>query len=105
MIALIICMVAFVSVYIAGRRSLSAGVGLALGFGYMYGLIRANYPQPAAYFIFDSSLVGLYLATLTRKRSPLEQRKIIPMIHEPELTGEARAVYELWTTKADKVQF
>ena len=36
---------------------------------------------------------------------PLEQRQIIPMIHEPELTAEARAVYRLWTEKADKVQF
>lgn len=69
-------MLAFVSVYIAGRRSLSSGVGLALGFGYMYGLLRANYPQPAGYFIFDSALAGLYAATLTRRRSPLERRKM-----------------------------
>jgi hypothetical protein len=76
MIAFLICLVAFGSVYIAGRRSLSAGVGLALSFGYMYGYIRANYPQPAAYFIFDCSLAGLYLAILSRKRTPLERRKI-----------------------------
>ena len=76
MIAFLICILAFFSVYVAGRRSLSAGVGLALGFGYMYGFIRANYPQPAGYFIFDASLAGLYLATLTRKRSPLERRKM-----------------------------
>ena len=76
MIAFFLCVLAFVSVYAAGRRSLSAGVGLALGFGYMYGFLRANYPQPAAYFIFDSSLAGLYLATLTRKRTPLERRKM-----------------------------
>ena len=55
---------------------MSSGVGLALAFGYMYGFLRANYPQPAAYFIFDSSLAGLYLATLTRKRTPLERRKM-----------------------------
>lgn len=76
MIAFFFCLLAFVSVYFAGRRSLSAGVGLALSFGYMYGYIRANYPQPAAYFIFDSALAGLYLATLTRKRTPLERRKM-----------------------------
>jgi hypothetical protein len=75
-IAFLFCLLAFVSVYIAGRRSLSAGVGLALSFGYMYGLIRAHYPEPASYFIFDSSLAGLYLAILTRQRSPLERRKM-----------------------------
>lgn len=83
MIAFVICVVAFASVYVAGRRSLSAGVGLALAFGYMYGWIRANYPQPAGYFIFDASLAGLYLAILTRKRTPLEcnkMRQIAPWI-------------------------
>ncbi|MGA8641414.1 O-antigen ligase family protein [Candidatus Binatus sp.] len=76
MIAFLICLLGFVSVYIAGRRSLSAGVGLALSFGYMYGLIRGNVPQPAAYFVFDASLAGLYLAILTRKRTPVERRKM-----------------------------
>ncbi len=76
MIAFLICVVAFVSVYLAGRRSLSAGVGLALGFGYMYGYLRANYPQPAAYFIFDTGLAGLYLAIFTRKRTPIQRRKM-----------------------------
>jgi hypothetical protein len=75
-IAFFFCVLAFVSIYIAGRRSLSAGVGLALTFGYMYGLLRANYPQPAAYFIFDCGLAGLYLAILTRQRTPLERRKM-----------------------------
>src|SRR5215472_9487616 len=76
MIAFLFCILAFVSVYIAARRSLSAGVGLALAFGYMYGYIRANYPQPAGYFIFDTSLAGLYLAILTCKRTPLERNKM-----------------------------
>jgi hypothetical protein len=75
-IAFLLCVLAFISVYIAGRRSPSAGVGLALGFGYMYGWLRANYPQPAGYFIFDCALAGLYMATLTRKRTPLERRKM-----------------------------
>jgi hypothetical protein len=76
MIAFLICLLAFVAVYLAGRRSLSTGVGLALGFGYMYGFIRANYPQPAAYFIFDSALAGLYFAILARSRTPIERRKM-----------------------------
>ena len=36
---------------------------------------------------------------------PLDQRQIIPMIQEPELREQARAVYELWAKKPDKIQF
>jgi guanine deaminase len=62
-----------------------------------------------AYYVLsmdDSRAIGLgdepFYAELSR---PLEQRQIIPMIQEPELAGEARAVYGAWTTKDDKVQF
>jgi len=54
----------------------------------------------------DSRSIGLdddhFYAELSR---PLEQRRIIPMIHNAELADEARAVYHLWNSKADKVQF
>ena len=54
----------------------------------------------------DSRSIGLgdepFYAELSR---PLEAREIIPMIQEPELRDEARAVYNTWTAKADKVQF
>ena len=76
MIAGLFCVVAFVSVYIAGRRSLSNGTGLALAFGYMYGIIRANFPQPASHFIFDAAAAGLYLAIFARPKTPIERRRI-----------------------------
>ena len=76
MIAFLICLFAFVSVYFAGRKSLSGGVSLAFAFGYMYGILRAHYPEPAAYFIFDSALAGLYLAVFTRKRTQIQRRKM-----------------------------
>jgi len=76
MIAILICVAAFVSVFIAGRRSLSAGTGLALAFGYMYGVIRANFPQPASHFIFDAAALGLYMAIFARPKTPLERRRI-----------------------------
>ncbi|MDO8431598.1 MAG: O-antigen ligase family protein [Candidatus Binatus sp.] len=76
MISAIICLLAFISVFVAGRRSLSAGTGLALTFGYMYGIIRANSPQPASHFIFDAASAGLYLAIFTRPKTPLERRRI-----------------------------
>jgi guanine deaminase len=36
---------------------------------------------------------------------PLEQRRIIPMIQESALNSEARAVYERWVSKPDKISF
>jgi tRNA(Arg) A34 adenosine deaminase TadA len=36
---------------------------------------------------------------------PLQSRKIIPMIQNRELAGEARAAYEAWVSKPDKVTF
>ena len=45
MIAFIICLFAFVKLFFAGRKSLSGGVSLAFAFGYMYGIIRAHYPD------------------------------------------------------------
>jgi guanine deaminase len=54
----------------------------------------------------DSRSIGLgdepFYEELAR---PLERRQIIPMIQELEFKKEARAVYELWASKPDKVQF
>ena len=62
-----------------------------------------------AYYVLsmdDSRSIGLgddeFYAELAR---PLERRQVIPMVQEPELRQEARAVYELWAAKPDKVQF
>jgi guanine deaminase len=62
-----------------------------------------------AYYVLsmdDSRAVGLgdepFYEELAR---PLNQRKIIPMIQHTELRDEAWAVYELWATKPDKIQF
>ena len=76
MIALLICVLGFVSTFVAARRSLSAGVGVALTYGYMYGIIRANFPHPISHFIFDAALVGLYLAVFTRPKTLTERRRI-----------------------------
>jgi len=62
-----------------------------------------------AYYVLsmdDSRAIGLgdepFYEELAR---PLDQRRIIPMIQEPELREEARTVYELWVKKPDKIQF
>jgi guanine deaminase len=54
----------------------------------------------------DSSDIGLgdvpFYEELAR---PLENRQIIPMVQNRELAGEARAVYEAWVSKTDRVTF
>jgi guanine deaminase len=62
-----------------------------------------------AYYVLsmeDSRAIGLgdepFYEELARS---LDERQIIPMIQERELDGEARAVYEFWTAKPDKMQF
>jgi hypothetical protein len=76
MVPIIICIAAFFSVLIAGRRSLSAGMGLALCYGYLYGIVRANFPQPASHFIFDATAAGLYFAVFTRPKTVFERRRM-----------------------------
>ena len=62
-----------------------------------------------AYYILteeDSASIGLGDAHLYEEVSrPLSQRRIIPMIHLPELREEALAVYSEWQAKPDKVSY
>src|ERR1700729_300946 len=54
----------------------------------------------------DSSDIGLgdepFYQELAR---PLDSRKIIPMVQNRELASQARAIYEAWVSKSDKVTF
>jgi guanine deaminase len=54
----------------------------------------------------DSRAIGLgdepFYEELAR---PLDQRQIVPMIQEPELSEQARAVFQLWVDKPDKIPF
>ncbi|HXV25975.1 MAG TPA: nucleoside deaminase [Alphaproteobacteria bacterium] len=62
-----------------------------------------------AYYILtedDSASIGLGDQHLYEEISrPLKQRRIIPMVHLPELRNEALAVYALWQAKPDKVSY
>lgn len=62
MIAFALCVIAFVASYWAGRRSLAYGLLATLTVGYFYGILRANLLTQFSHFIFDASLVGLYLS-------------------------------------------
>jgi hypothetical protein len=64
--AFYICLLSFALCYIAGRRSLVSGLIAMLSIGYVYGITRANLPETASYFIFDSAVLGFYAAQLFR---------------------------------------
>jgi hypothetical protein len=61
-----LCIVSMVACFIAGRRSIAWGVGVVMTIGYAYGIVRANFPTPMTFFIFDAGATGLYLALVTR---------------------------------------
>lgn len=92
MIALLLCLVAFVVCYLAGRRSLGQGLVALLFFGFFYGILRANLLTMFSHFIFDAGLFGLYLSPRwrdvdgpTNKRSKTVQLWMLLLIAWPML--------------------
>jgi hypothetical protein len=67
---LILCVLAFGGSLLFGRRSLAAGVAAVLTTGYLYGILRANYLDSFAHFIFDCAVLGLYLSRLGQRLTP-----------------------------------
>jgi hypothetical protein len=68
------CGAAFLGCLLAGNRSLKHGLLTLLGIGYVYGILRANYPDVWTYLMFDAGVLGLYTAQLWRPL-PLEHRR------------------------------
>lgn len=62
---LLLCLLAFVSTAYFSRRSLGQGVSALLAWGFFYGILRANYLDRFSHFIFDTSVIGLYLVHFT----------------------------------------
>jgi hypothetical protein len=74
-VALILCGLAFGLAFLAGRRSLVAGLGAVLLVGYLYGIVRANVTSAFSHFIFDAAIVGLYSTQLLRPLSPEDRER------------------------------
>ncbi len=73
---LVSCIVALIACFIAGRSSATTGLGVLMTIGYAYGITRANIPQPAMHFLFDSGVAGLYFALLTRPLTPAQSSRL-----------------------------
>ncbi|HSS20298.1 MAG TPA: hypothetical protein VLL54_09495 [Pyrinomonadaceae bacterium] len=78
-VSLYLCLISAAFCYWAGKRSLLAGLGAVIGVGYAYGLMRANVPETFSHFIFDAGVIGLYLAQLLKRLSPVEEFKVGPL--------------------------
>ena len=75
MIGILFCVGAFAIAFLAARRSLTAGLSAVLAVGYFYGIVRANFPDPASHFIFDSAVLALYLTQLFPRQTAEENRR------------------------------
>jgi hypothetical protein len=76
MIALGLCLVAFLASNWAGRRSLGQGLIALLTVGYFYGILRANLLTVFSHFIFDAGLLGLYLSQNWKSSDPREAKRL-----------------------------
>ena len=80
MLAIALCLLAFVASFLAGRRSLGKGIAVVLVFGYFYGIIRANLLTSFSHFIFDAALLGLYLSQPWTTSDPQEKKRLQPIL-------------------------
>ena len=67
------CLGAFAIALMAANRSLRHGLLALLGIGYIYGILRANYPDTWTYLTFDAAVIGVFIGQLWRPLTP-EQR-------------------------------
>src|SRR5277367_6212276 len=73
---LVLCAVALIACFLAGRRSVVTGLGVLMTIGYAYGIIRANIPQPAMHFLFDFGVFGFYLALISSHMTPAQSSRL-----------------------------
>lgn len=76
MVSIFLCVAAFAFCYVAGRRSLVAGLTTVFTVGYLYGILRANVPETYSHFIFDSAVAGLYATQLLRRDGPRDEGRL-----------------------------
>lgn len=76
MSAIALCGLALILTFWAGKKSLSRGLVTLLGWGYLYGIIRANLPTTASHFIFDAALIGFYFSQRWSSPDAAEARRL-----------------------------
>lgn len=61
---------ALLACFLGGNRSLKTGLAAIIAVGYVYGIVRANYPDTWTYLMFDAGAIGLYVAQLWKPMTP-----------------------------------
>ena len=69
------CITAFVTCTLFGSRSTGLGLGAVMMFGYIYGIMRANFLDGYSHFAFDCGLIGFYLAQFSKSVSVESQNR------------------------------
>src|SRR5215469_7099835 len=64
----VFCLAAIGSTFWMARKSLGLGLAAVLAWGYIYGILRANLASGSSYFVFDASVVTLYITSFTRNK-------------------------------------
>jgi hypothetical protein len=65
---------AFILCLWAANRSLRYGLLSVIAIGYLYGILRANFPDTSTYVTFDMAVLGLYVGQLWRPLTPERRR-------------------------------
>jgi len=72
MISILICILAFIGTFVLARRSFVWGMAACVGFGYVFGVLRANILDTFSFLIWDASVIGLYASYFSIQRTPEE---------------------------------
>ena len=76
MTTLVFCIAAFALALVAANRSLKHGLLALLGVGYIYGILRANFPDTWTYLTFDAAVMGVFIGQLWRPLSAEQRRHV-----------------------------
>lgn len=87
-----LCLASFILVLRCSRHSLGRGLGALLAVGYLYGIVRARYPDGFSHFIFDAAALALYLPQFSGKNT----REAIRQSREARRWVVALAVWPLF---------
>jgi hypothetical protein len=72
MLSIVICIAAFFGTFVLTRRSLVWGMAACIGFGYVFGVVRANVLDTFSFLMWDASVLGFYASYFSIRRPPEE---------------------------------
>jgi hypothetical protein len=76
MTTIVFAVAAFLLCLVAANRSLRHGLLALMAVGYIYGILRANFPDTWTYLTFDAAVVGVFVGQLWRPLSPEQRRQV-----------------------------